>query len=163
MTASPICAQQDRVLGLLSQPRREWIASSPEDRLWLAAHLRECPACARLAGSAAAAREELHAFASQTVAGRDLVRNTQFQVRLRAAQMRRQQERMVPLWLGVSLAALWTVGSLPMLWQGFESLSQAFAFPAPFWQAAAVLAWLTPTGLFTSFAVSLRREREIQG
>jgi anti-sigma factor RsiW len=161
MTAA--CAQLDRVLALLSQPRQEWVSASPEERAWLAAHLQECAACARQAESTAAAREELHSFASHAIASRALVRNTQFQVRLRAAQLRQQQERMVPLWLGVSLAGLWAVGSLPMLWKGFEMVSQSFAFPAPLWQAAAVIAWLTPTGLFTSFAVSLRREREPQG
>ncbi|MBI2682826.1 MAG: hypothetical protein HYX26_06350 [Acidobacteriales bacterium] len=163
MTISLICAQQDRVESLLFQSRQGRNGATQEDQVWLASHLRDCVSCNGKAEAAAAAVEELHTFSSQTLASRALVRNTQLQVRFRAAQMRQQQERMMPLWLGVSLVALWAVGSLPLVWSGFEFMSQSFSWPAHVWQGGAVVAWLMPTGLLTSFAVSLRRERELQG
>ena len=163
MTISLICAQQDRVESLLFASSRDRGVATPDDQIWLATHLRDCVACSGKMEAATAAMEELHTFAAQNLASRNLVRNTQLQVRLRAAQMRQQEERMMPLWIGVSLVAVWAVGSLPMLWKGFEFMSQSFAWPAHVWQGAAVVAWLMPTGLLTSFAVSLRRERELQG
>ena len=163
MTVSLICAQQDRVESLLFQSRQGRNNVTQEDQLWLSCHLQSCAACQSKAEAAALVAEELHAFGAQVLASRSLVRNTQLLVRERAAQIRQQEERMMPLWIGVSLTALWAVGSLPLLWKGFEFMGQASQWPTFVWETAAVATWLMPTGLLTSFAISMRREKELQG
>lgn len=136
-------------------------ALADPDAAWLRQHIQDCEQCAREAESAPWVKDELRAAASQCVATRSLVHATQARVRERAAEMGQQEERMAPLWIAVTLAALWAALSAPFVWKGMEYLGHRAELSALVWQTAAVFVWLMPTGLITALALLSRGLRTV--
>ena len=129
---------------------------SPEERMAAESHLHDCLECAAKCTARELAMQDLRALSGDVIASRELVRTTQMQLRLYAAERRQMQERMSPVWMTAGLAGVWAVGSIPFLWSGFEWMGQAAQLPSFVWQTAAVFAWITPTGLLAAVAAGRR-------
>ena len=127
---------------LIAQERVEGI--SAVDQQWLRQHLYECASCmAHLAATERAIRS-LRGFnvsLPPTLAAR-----TQFRVRLRAEQLRREPRwRMVWAACGVS----WTFGAAtaPYVWRGLEWLGHRLGVPNMVWEVGFGLWWALPAAV----------------
>ena len=127
---------------LIAQERVEGI--SAVDQQWLRQHLSECASCmAHLAATERAIRS-LRGFnvsLPPTLAAR-----TQFRVRLRAEQLRREPRwRMVWAACGVS----WAFGAAtaPYVWRGLEWFGHRLGLPNIVWEVGFGLWWALPAAV----------------
>lgn len=144
----------EQVLALLLEKNPDQITS--DARLAAEDHLRGCSDCSARFSARELALQDLRSLACDVTAPRELVRNTQLQVRLYAAERRQHRDRMGPVWMTAGLAGIWAVGSIPLLWSGFEWIGQAAQLPSFVWQTAAVFSWIAPTGLLAAVAAARR-------
>jgi hypothetical protein len=144
---------------------RHWLlrlhaeAIDPEHLAWLESHLACCAECSAINNGIDATLHDLQGVSAGIVASRALVRSTQMRMRERAAEIRREKERMSPLWLATALAAIWALISAPFLWYGFEWMGNRSALPALVWQTLFVFAWLMPFGLIVAATLWTRGAR----
>jgi hypothetical protein len=167
-----VCKQvKDLLLAHLG--RHEEISGSRSEGAWrdsaagvewtaVDAHVSGCKACGEFA------QEMIRAGIVKDVmrrvtAPRGLVRDTQMRVRLRAQEIRQYRERMWPVWLSCALACIWALASMPVVWQGAEWIARNAQLPSYVWQPMAVLLWLMPAGLLTSFALYMKGEQTFFG
>ena len=112
------------------------------DSRFLESHIASCLSCQERSNPIDSA---VHQMRSAVVyADPVMVRATQMRVRERAAEMRRQQESMRPLWISSALALGWAVLSMPLLWQGFAWLGHTVHMPDIVWQSGFGIMALTP-------------------
>jgi len=115
---------------------------SGSEQAWLAAHLRECGACA---AETATTRDLLQALRNVPVAvPSDLAARAQLRVRLRAQQTAEASSGGMLLW--VITAASWLLGvlSAPLVWRGFTWVGQHLDVPKPVLELGFVLWWAVP-------------------
>jgi hypothetical protein len=129
------------------------------DQSFLHSHLSACQSCAAREQAISATLDELRVFSGRITASRTLVRTTQMRVRERAGEMQQHRERMSPLVIACTLACIWAIGSVPLMWHGFASMAQMWHLPSLLWQMAAVFFSLAPAALITAIGIAMRRER----
>lgn len=127
---------------LIAQERIEGI--SAVDQRWLRQHLSECASCAARAGAMEQAIRSLRGVSvplPKTLASR-----TQFRVRMRAQQLRREPRwRMVYIACGVS----WAFGAAtaPYVWRGLEWAGHRMGVPKMIWELGFGLWWALPAAV----------------
>jgi predicted anti-sigma-YlaC factor YlaD len=115
---------------------------SDRDSDFLQHHLANCSGCS---DQSQLINSTVHEMRSDVVyADPAMVRATQMRVRARAAEMRRQQETMRPLWISSALALGWAVVSMPLLWQGFAWFGGINHVPDMIWQTGFGVMALAP-------------------
>lgn len=143
----------------IHQQVREWIALSGTDALsddqqsQLQAHLRECDLCRDYAQASSQVIRSLRSV--PLTAGPSLVRMTQARVRLRAQQLRQQQERfwlVVIAGVGVALSAAVTT---PIIWRIFSWMGNWAGVSSPVWQTG-FTAFLVAPALLVSILLLAR-------
>lgn len=125
---------------LIAQERIEGITQSERD--WLAAHLRECPACAQVAQQTGDALRALRA--APIALPRGLAARTQFRVQLRAQEMREREPKRRLLW--IMCAVSWGLGiaTAPYVWRAFEWAGEHLGLPKLVWEMGFGLWWTIP-------------------
>lgn len=107
----------------------------------LRVHLQECAACRGYAEEAGRVVRELRS--QPLAAGSALVRTTQMRVRVRALELRRQQERLWVICVCCVAVTLSTAFTTAVLWSGLAWLGQQARLPGPVWQVGLVaLGWM---------------------
>jgi len=147
----------ERAERLIAQERVEGLNSS--EREWLAAHLRECTACADAAENLSRALASLRANGIELPRG--LASRTQLRVHLRAAELRERAPSRTLLW--AITAASWGLGvaTAPWVWRGFAWFGSHTGLPKPLWEMGFVLWWAVPA-ILAAGAVILERKGEPQ-
>jgi len=109
---------------------------------WLKNHLADCASCRDYAD---AARQLVSSLRSLAIAADpSLVRNTQLQVRLRAAQLQQQRERLLLVWSCCSLITLFAIVTSAALWPGFQWLRDWIQVSNLVWEIGYVTFWIGP-------------------
>jgi hypothetical protein len=120
---------------------------SDRDSDFLQCHLASCSSCSE---QSLVINDAVHDMRNDVVYAQPaMVRATQLRVRMRAAELRAQQETMRPLWIASSLALVWAFVSMPLMWQGFAWMGHMLHTPDYMWQTAfgfLALAPLTAVG-----------------
>jgi len=130
-------------------------AESPPDaeQTWLRAHLQECVACSDYAE---AAGRVVRALRLQPLAADSaLVQATRMRVRLRANELRQQQERMWLVCVSCLFVGLSAAITTPLFWRAFEWMGQRAGVSSWIWQAGFAVFWIAP-GLFVSALLMAR-------
>jgi anti-sigma factor RsiW len=130
----------ERACRLIDALHIEGIAAS--ERMWLEAHLGECPACQARARASERALQTLRQNTMRVDPA--LVSTTQARVRLRARELRESQARLRALWISCGLS--WLLGTLtaPLLWQGMAWLGRHFELSPAIWISGFAVLWLAP-------------------
>ena len=140
---------------LIAQDRIEGI-STPE-RDWLAAHLRECAACAQAAQQT---NDALRAFRGIPVPlPRGLAERTQFRVQLRAQKLRERGPQRRVLWIMCAVSWALGIASAPYVWQTIEWIGQRTGAPRLLLEFGFGLWWAIPA-LFAAAIVILENLRQ---
>lgn len=131
---------------LIAQETIEGIA--PPERDWLAAHLRECAACAQVGQQTSEALRVLRGLPVPLPRG--LAARTQFRVQLRAQEMREREPKRQLLW--VMCAMSWGLGiaSAPYVWRAFEWAGGRIGVPRLVWEVGFGLWWTIPALVATA-------------
>ena len=122
----------------IHQQAREWIALSGSDGLsdaqqtQLQAHLRECNLCREYADATSHVVRSLRSV--PMTAGASLVQTTQARVRLRAHQLRQQQERFWVVGMACAGVGLSAAVTTPILWRIFSWMGNWAGVSGPVWQ-----------------------------
>jgi len=124
------------------------------EQQWLDSHLENCEACVAKAKEVQQQLQGLHG--ASVAASSVLVRSTQLRVRARAAQLRRQEDRMRPVWIAITMAFCWMVFTSPVLWEGFQWLGERGYLPSLVWQTGFALALLMPAAAICAIALRTR-------
>jgi hypothetical protein len=125
---------------LIAQERIEGI-SQPE-REWLAAHLRECTACAQLAQQTSNALSVLRGLPIPLPRG--LATRTQFRVQLRAQEMREREPKRRLLWIMCAMSWALGIATAPYVWRAFEWVGDRMGLPRLIWEMGFGLWWTIP-------------------
>ena len=125
---------------LIVQERIEGITQA--DRDWLAAHLRECAACAQAAQQTNDALRTLRGMPIPLPRG--LVQRTQFRVRLRAQEMREREPKRRLLWVMCFMSWALGIATAPYVWHAFEWVGEHFGVPRLVWEVGFGLWWTIP-------------------
>lgn len=125
---------------LVAKERVEGLVNSEHE--WLAAHLRECSACAEHARATGQALRLLRTAAIPLPAG--LASRTQFRVRLRAQELRERDPQRRMLWLACAASWIFGIASAPYVWRLFEWLGQLTGMPKLVWELGFGLWWTIP-------------------
>jgi predicted anti-sigma-YlaC factor YlaD len=125
---------------LIAQERIEGI-SQPE-REWLAAHLRECTACAQLAQQTSNALSVLRGLPIPLPRG--LATRTQFRVQLRAQEMREREPKRRLLWIMCAMSWALGIATAPYIWRAFEWAGERLGVPRLVWEMGFGLWWTIP-------------------
>ena len=125
--------------------RRHIEGLSPAERQWLDAHLEGCGACAERAHLTTEAIASLRAVAVPVNPA--IVNLAKARARMRAAELRRRDERLRPLWITCAFSCLMMLLTTPYFWRAFEWMGQAMRLPAPVWQAGFLLWWSVPAAV----------------
>ncbi len=113
-----------------------------ERSFWLRTHLQECASCREYANAASQLGRALRSI--PFAAGSSLVGSTQLRVRLRAQQLRQQQDRMRLVWVSCILLAISGAVTTPLLWQGFQWLGEMLGVSSAIWQLGFAVFWTAP-------------------
>jgi hypothetical protein len=151
----------ERARALMNRSVCEQISEHESE--WLSRHVFLCAACT---SHKEALEESINGFRREVgsiIAAAPMVRRTQSAVRLRAAQLRRQEERMSPLWIACVIAGLWAILSLPLIWEGTHLFAGRTPLPTFVLQIAGVFLWLMPTGAAVALGVWSRGMRAVEG
>ena len=108
----------------------------------LQAHLAECGACRDYADQVSGVVRALRL--QPLAADAALVRATQMRVRLRAVELRQQQERMWLVFLSCLFVGLSTALTTPLLWQAFVWMGVWTGISNPVWETAFAFFWIVP-------------------
>jgi hypothetical protein len=134
-----------------------------EERTWLHLHVDGCTPCSAHRVALLETINGVHGELGTVSASAALVRKTQSAVRIRAAELQRNEERMGPLWIACMLAGLWALLSIPLIWEGTQWLAGHTSVSMFVWQTAAVFAWLMPAGLSVALGVWARGLHAVEG
>jgi hypothetical protein len=125
---------------LIAQERIEGITQA--DRDWLAAHLRECAACAQVAQQTNDALRTLRGIPVPLPRG--LAERTQFRVQLRAQEMREGEPKRRLLWIMCAMSWALGIATAPYVWRAFEWIGERFGVPKLLWEMGFGLWWTIP-------------------
>jgi predicted anti-sigma-YlaC factor YlaD len=125
---------------LIAQQRIEGITQSERD--WLAAHLRECPACSQVAQQTNAALRALRGLPVPLPRG--LAARTQFRVQLRAQVMREREPKRRLLWIMCAMSWALGIATAPYVWRAFEWAGERLGMPRLIWEMGFGLWWTIP-------------------
>ncbi len=125
---------------LIAQERIEGI-SQPE-RDWLAAHVRECQACAQVAQQTNDALRVLRAVHVSLPHG--LAARTQFRLQLRAQEMREREPKRRLLWIMCAMSWALGIATAPYVWRAFEWAGERIGLPRLIWEMGFGLWWTIP-------------------
>jgi predicted anti-sigma-YlaC factor YlaD len=125
---------------LIAQERIEGITQAERD--WLAAHLRECAACAQIAQQTNDALRVLRAFPVPLPRG--LAVRTQFRVQLRAQEMREREPKRRLLWIMCVMSWALGIATAPYVWRVFEWAGDRLGAPRLLWEMGFGLWWTIP-------------------
>jgi hypothetical protein len=129
-----------RAKKLIAQERIEGISQS--EREWLAAHLRECAACAQVAQQTNEALRTLRAIPIPLPRG--LAARTQFRVQLRAQEMREREPKRRLLWIMCAMSWALGIATAPYVWRAFEWVGDRMGLPRLVWEMGFGLWWMIP-------------------
>ncbi|HXC41965.1 MAG TPA: hypothetical protein VNY51_00415 [Candidatus Dormibacteraeota bacterium] len=125
---------------LIAQERIEGITKSEGD--WLAAHLRECAACAQVAQQTSDALRTLRGLPVPLPRG--LAARTQFRVQLRAQVMREREPKRRLLWIMCAMSWALGIATAPYVWRAFEWAGERLGMPRLIWEMGFGLWWTIP-------------------
>lgn len=125
---------------LIAQERIEGISQSERD--WLAAHLRECAACAQVAQQTIDALRVLRGLPIPLPRG--LAARTQFRVQLRAQEMREREPQRRLLWIMCAMSWALGIATAPYVWHAFEWVGDRMGLPRLLWEMGFGLWWTIP-------------------
>jgi predicted anti-sigma-YlaC factor YlaD len=125
---------------LIAQERIEGISQSEHD--WLAAHLRECPACAQIAQQTSEALRVLRGMPIPLPRG--LAQRTQFRVQLRAQELREREPKRRLLWITCAMSWALGIATAPYVWRAFEWAGERLGLPRLVWEMGFGLWWTIP-------------------
>jgi predicted anti-sigma-YlaC factor YlaD len=125
---------------LIAQERIEGISQSEHD--WLAAHLRECPACAQVAQQTSEALRVLRGMPIPLPRG--LAQRTQFRVQLRAQELREREPKRRLLWITCAMSWALGIATAPYVWRAFEWAGERLGLPRLVWEMGFGLWWTIP-------------------
>jgi hypothetical protein len=125
---------------LIAQERIEGITQA--DRDWLAAHLRECAACAQVAQQTNDALRTLRGIPVPLPRG--LAERTQFRVQLRAQEMREGEPKRRLLWIMCAMSWALGIATAPYIWRAFEWTGERIGVPKLVWEMGFGLWWTIP-------------------
>jgi hypothetical protein len=125
---------------LIAQERIEGIRQSEGD--WLAAHLRECAACAQIAQQTNDALRTLRGMPIPLPRG--LAARTQFRVQLRAQEMREREPKRRLLWIMCAMSWALGIATAPYVWRAFEWAGERLGMPRLIWEMGFGLWWTIP-------------------
>ncbi len=125
---------------LIAQERIEGISQAERD--WLAAHLRECQACAQVAQQTNDALRVLRAIPVPLPRG--LAARTQFRVQLRAQEMREREPKRRLLWIMCAMSWALGIATAPYVWRAFEWIGERMGLPRLIWEMGFGLWWTIP-------------------
>jgi predicted anti-sigma-YlaC factor YlaD len=125
---------------LIAQERIEGITQSEGD--WLAAHLRECAACAQIAQQTNDALRTLRGMPIPLPRG--LAARTQFRVQLRAQEMREREPKRRLLWIMCAMSWALGIATAPYVWRAFEWAGERLGMPRLIWEMGFGLWWTIP-------------------
>ena len=140
---------------LIAQERIEGISHSERD--WLAAHLRECPACAQVAQQTNNALRGLRSMPVPLPRG--LAERTQFRVQLRAQELREREPKRRLLWIMCAMSWGLGIATAPYIWQAIEWIGARTAAPLLVLEFGFGLWWAIPA-LFAAAIVVLENVRQ---
>jgi hypothetical protein len=126
--------------------------SSFADQSWLAAHLEACQPCREFEEHSRAAIRGMRGI--PITAGGRLVSTTQMRVRQRAAELRRQQERVWVVFICCAAVTLFSAVSVAFLWHGFEWMGRQARLSAPVWEGGFAVFYLMPAVLAGIFLLA---------
>ncbi len=145
----------DRARDLITASHIEGI--SPSDTAWLPDHLASCAECANYAEASTLSRHALRSVSFRVTPG--LVAATQARVRMRAVELRRRDQRLIPVLISCAVAFAIGIVTTPLLWQTFAWIGSTVHLPAILWQTGFVLTWFAPAVLATVLLLMLRERR----
>jgi predicted anti-sigma-YlaC factor YlaD len=125
---------------LIAQERVEGISQSKRD--WLAAHLRECQACAQVAQQTNDAVRVLRA--AHVSLPRGLAERTRFRLQLRAQEMREREPKRRLLWVMCAMSWALGIATAPYVWRAFEWAGEHLGVPRLLWEMGFGLWWTIP-------------------
>jgi hypothetical protein len=125
---------------LIAQERIEGITQAERD--WLAAHLRECQACAQVAQETNDAVRVLRAV--HVSLPRGLAERTRFRVQLRAQEMREREPKRRILWIMCAMSWALGIATAPYVWRAFEWIGDRMGLPRLLWEMGFGLWWTIP-------------------
>jgi predicted anti-sigma-YlaC factor YlaD len=125
---------------LIAQERIEGVSQSEHD--WLAAHLRECPTCSRVAQQTSAALSGLRGM--PIALPRGLAARTQFRVQLRAQELREREPKRRLLWITCAMSWALGIATAPYVWRAFEWAGEHLGVPRLLWEMGFGLWWTIP-------------------
>ncbi len=140
---------------LIAQERVEGISQSERD--WLAAHLRECSACAQVAQQTNDALRALRGVSIPLPRG--LAQRTQFRVQLRAQEMREREPKRRLLWIMCAMSWALGIAPEPYVWQAIEWIGERTGAPRLVREFGFGLWWAIPA-LFAAAIVVLENVRQ---
>ena len=143
---------------LIAQERIEGITKSEGD--WLAAHLRECAACAQVAQQTSDALRTLRGLPVPLPRG--LAARTQFRVQLRAQVMREREPKRRLLWIMCAMSWALGIATAPYVWRAFEWAGERLGMPRLIWEMGFGLWWTIPALVAAAVVVleNLRQAHE---
>ncbi len=130
---------------------------SPSDATWLQDHLATCTECAKYADASTLSRQVLHSVSLRVRPS--LVAATQARVRVRARELRKRDQRLIPVLISCALVFAIGVVTTPLLWQAFAWIGSAVNLPAILWQAGFMVTWFAPAVLAIVLVLALRDRR----
>ena len=116
---------------------------SAADQQWLQTHLASCQECRDYGTGLQQALRNIRL--APLAAGASLVQRTQARVAARAAELRRQQEQMRPLWFAAALVCAMSILSVPVVLQMLDWVAARFHVSAALCGAGFLLLWIAPT------------------
>jgi len=125
---------------LIARERIEGI--TPSERDLLAAHLRECAACAQIAQQTNDALRALRGLPIPLPRG--LAERTQFRVQLRAQEMREREPKRRLLWTMCAMSWALGIATAPYIWRAFEWAGDRLGLPRLLWEMGFGLWWAIP-------------------
>jgi predicted anti-sigma-YlaC factor YlaD len=125
---------------LIAQERIEGIA--PSDRDFLAAHLRECQACAQVAQQTSEALRALRGLPVPLPRG--LAERTKFRVQLRAQKMSEREPKRRLLWVMCAMSWALGIATAPYVWRAFAWAGEHLGVPRLVWEVGFGLWWTVP-------------------
>jgi predicted anti-sigma-YlaC factor YlaD len=129
-----------RAENLIAQERIEGV--SQDERNWLAAHLRECSACAQVAQQTNDALRGLRAMPVPLPRG--LAERTKFRMQLRAQEMREREPKRRVLWIMCAMSWALGIATAPYVWRAFEWVGEHIGVPRLVWEMGFGLWWMIP-------------------
>jgi hypothetical protein len=125
---------------LIAQERIEGVSQAERD--WLAAHLRECQACAQVAQETNDAVRILRAV--HVSLPRGLAERTRFRLQLRAQEMREREPKRRLLWIMCAMSWALGISTAPYVWRAFEWVGDRMGLPRLLWEMGFGLWWTIP-------------------